>query len=220
MLTHLLISSLYRSCSSSFSVSFSQRNTWRSDFRSLFVERTVWRSRSYWFLIFLMLDKMLSPFTLLIGPCFIAYLCTHASLGWHATPHDRDRSYRLPVWNILVSYACWLLISRVIRLAPHFVSRPRHLLYVPCFVVAQYVLAPLKLYCLFTLHDTEWGTRSMRGDELVLDDETIKCGDGGSSDEESGDEGAVGAGTTSPPLYQPVPNEHHVRAHEGMVVST
>ncbi len=146
------------------------RNTWRSDFRSIFIERSVWKAKYYWFLIFLMIDKMISPFTLLLGPCFIVYLCFHASTGLYATPDDPAHSYRLPVWNILISYFCWLMLSRSIRLSPHFFSRPRHLLYIPVFVLFQYILAPIKLYCLFTLHSVEWGTRKMNGDALEEDE--------------------------------------------------
>lgn len=113
-----------------------------------------------------MLDKMISPVTLMIGPFLIAYLCMHANPGWHPTPHDPEHSYRLGLFNILLSYACWLILSRAIRLFPHFLERPKHLIYLPMFVIFQYILAPIKIYCLFTLNVVEWGTRKMNGDPL------------------------------------------------------
>jgi hypothetical protein len=134
------------------------RNTWRSDFRSLFVDRSVWCSTDYLFLVFLMLDKFVSPITLLVGPFLIGYLCFHSSTGLYATPHDREHSYRLPLWNILLSYSVWLMFSRFVRLFPHFIARPSHVRYLPGFVAFQYLLAPIKIYCLFTLHVVEWGS--------------------------------------------------------------
>ena len=134
------------------------RNTWRSDFRSLFVDRSVWCSTDYLFLVFLMLDKFVSPITLLVGPFLIGYLCLHSSTGLYATPHDREHSYRLPLWNILCSYSVWLMFSRFVRLFPHFIARPSHVRYLPGFVAFQYLLAPIKIYCLFTLHVVEWGS--------------------------------------------------------------
>ncbi len=35
------------------------------------------------------------------------------------------------------------------------------------FVAFQYILAPLKLYCLFTLHVVEWGTRAVEPSKAV-----------------------------------------------------
>ncbi|CAF2754699.1 unnamed protein product [Rotaria sp. Silwood2] len=125
------------------------RNTWRSDWRSIVLERSLWRRRSTWYIILIMLDKCLSPLTLLVGLCLVVSLCIQTEIG----------EYRLSVMNILVSYICWILISRFIKFFPHWISRASHLIYLPFFILSQYILAILKIYCLFTLHNTEWSTR-------------------------------------------------------------
>ena len=87
------------------------RNTWRSDFRSLFIDRYVWRRYPY--VAFNMIDKMLNPLTLLYGPTFIAILMlTHPS--WSP-------------WTILVSEIMWIVFSRYIRLILHWRRVPKDL---------------------------------------------------------------------------------------------
>ncbi|MDO9333651.1 MAG: hypothetical protein Q7T57_03910, partial [Dehalococcoidales bacterium] len=80
------------------------RNTWRSDFRAILKERMVWYSTRYWFLIYLMFDKCIAPFTLIFGPILVIWICAHSSVGLYATMGEPDRNYRLPLWNIVVSY--------------------------------------------------------------------------------------------------------------------
>ena len=48
------------------------RNTWRSDLKSVFVERHVWMRHP--FVTFTMVDKFFNPFTLLAGPMIVIYL--------------------------------------------------------------------------------------------------------------------------------------------------
>lgn len=78
------------------------RNTWRSDLRSIFMERYVWTRHPY--VAYMMIDKFLNPITLLLGPCLVVYLCVKS--GYNSEDPD---SYRLPVWNILMSWLGWLL---------------------------------------------------------------------------------------------------------------
>lgn len=77
------------------------RNTWRSDLRSIFMERHIWTRHPY--VAYMMIDKFLNPLTLLVGPCLVIYLCV---LSGEAGQPD---AYRLPVWDVLVSWFCWLL---------------------------------------------------------------------------------------------------------------
>ncbi|TPX49669.1 hypothetical protein SeLEV6574_g01309 [Synchytrium endobioticum] len=119
------------------------RNTWRSDIKSLFLERKIWRR--YPFVAYQMFDKFFNPLTLLYGPISILTMCIN---------HPR-----LPVWVILVSYTVWLLLTRLLKYIPHFVSRPQDILYLPAWLIFNYYFAISKIYCLFTLHNTDWGTR-------------------------------------------------------------
>ncbi|TPX36644.1 hypothetical protein SmJEL517_g01322 [Synchytrium microbalum] len=126
------------------------RNTWRSDIKSLFLERQVW-SR-YPFVAFTMFDKFFNPITLLAGPISVIYLCTR--------PHGG-----LDPWIIIVSYLVWLGMTRLIKYMPHFVHRPQDVLAIPVWIVFNIVFAIMKVYCLCTLHKTDWGTRKGADDK-------------------------------------------------------
>jgi len=120
------------------------RNTWRSDFRSLFMERYIWTRHPY--VAYTMVDKIFNPLTLLAGPVLVAKLCIKG--GFH-----------LPIWNVIVSYILWLLATRCMKLIPHFYRRPQDIIHVPAFVIFGYYFAIMKTYALFTLHEVAWGTR-------------------------------------------------------------
>jgi cellulose synthase/poly-beta-1,6-N-acetylglucosamine synthase-like glycosyltransferase len=128
------------------------RNTWRSDFRSLFTERYIWRRYPY--VAFTMLDKMFNPLTLLAGPVLVAVFSAQQSRNAGETNPP------LPGWNIAISYICWLLLTRTIKLLPHFFKRPRDIIWVPAWLVFNYYFAVMKIYALFTLHEVGWGTRA------------------------------------------------------------
>ncbi|KAL8277576.1 hypothetical protein RQP46_010008 [Phenoliferia psychrophenolica] len=128
------------------------RNTWRSDLRSIFVERHVWTRHP--FTAFTMVDKFLNPFTLLAGPCLVLYLCIKSFR------ENKNGGYNLPAWNIIFSWFVWLTFTRTAKLSPHLWRHPRHIVYVPAWVVFNFFFAIMKLYALFTLHEVGWGTRA------------------------------------------------------------
>ncbi|KAI0783727.1 nucleotide-diphospho-sugar transferase [Abortiporus biennis] len=132
------------------------RNTWRSDMRSLFVERFIWSRHPY--VAYTMVDKLINPFTLLLGPVFVAWIVYKTTI-----PLD-DGGYHLPWWNVVVSYAIWLLVTRTAKLLPHFWNRPQDVVYIPAFILFGYYFAIMKIYALLTLHETGWGTRAGVGD--------------------------------------------------------
>ncbi|KAI8387382.1 nucleotide-diphospho-sugar transferase [Blakeslea trispora] len=135
------------------------RNTWRSDFRSLFTERYIWRRHPY--VAFTMLDKIFNPLTLLAGPILVGVF---ASLQEQkAGPTNPP----LPAWNIAISYICWLMVTRFIKLIPHFLKRPQDIWALPAWLIFNYYFAIMKLYALFTLHEVGWGTRAGVGTELA-----------------------------------------------------
>ncbi|KAK4703960.1 hypothetical protein P7C70_g2256, partial [Phenoliferia sp. Uapishka_3] len=139
------------------------RNTWRSDLRSIFIERHVWYRHP--FTAFTMIDKFLNPFTLLAGPCLVFYLCIKS------LRENKDGGYNLPAWNIILSWFTWLTITRTAKLAPHLWKRPQDVVYVPAWVAFGYFFAAMKLYALFTLHEVGWGTRAGVGDAADDEDE-------------------------------------------------
>ncbi|AAW45548.1 hypothetical protein CNBH2170 [Cryptococcus deneoformans B-3501A] len=128
------------------------RNTWRSDFRSIFTERYVWTKHPY--VAYTMIDKFINPLTLLVGPCLVIYLIVKS------TKDVLDGGYHLAAWDIVVSYLVWLMCTRTLKLLPHLWNNPKHIIYVPAFIAFGYYFAIMKLYALFTLHETGWGTRA------------------------------------------------------------
>ncbi|KAJ3378278.1 hypothetical protein HDU92_007546 [Lobulomyces angularis] len=130
------------------------RNTWRSDFKSIFVERKVWRQYPY--TAFTMIDKFFNPLTLLMGPVTITYFAIQRQYN---PPSPNARNPPLEDWVIFTSYAVYLLLTRFIKYAPHFVRRPIDVFFLPVVILFNFYFAFLKIYCLFTLHITEWGTR-------------------------------------------------------------
>ncbi|RUS34745.1 nucleotide-diphospho-sugar transferase [Jimgerdemannia flammicorona] len=133
------------------------RNTWRSDFRSLFMERYIWFRHPY--VAFTMLDKFFNPFTLLAGPFLVGVY------AFHQVNHPHPK----PLWNILVSYICWLLLTRAFKLTPHLLRRPQDIIHIPAWLIFGYYFAIMKLYALFTLHEVAWGTRAGVGTTLAAD---------------------------------------------------
>ncbi|KAG0172215.1 hypothetical protein DFQ28_011280 [Apophysomyces sp. BC1034] len=119
------------------------RNTWRSDFRSLCIERSIWRRHP--FVAYTMVDKCLNPLTLLSGPVSVVVLCF--------------LQYHLPSWNIVASYLVWLFLTRLIKLMPHLIRRPQDITALPAFLVFNFYFAVMKIYALFTLNKVAWGTR-------------------------------------------------------------
>ncbi|KAL9932272.1 hypothetical protein V8E36_008751 [Tilletia maclaganii] len=132
------------------------RNTWRSDIRSIFTERHIWTRHPY--VAYSMIDKFTNPITLLVGPCLVLYLCIKS------TRAVEDGGYHLPAWNILLSYLVWVLATRTAKLLPHLWFRPQDILFVPAFLLFSYYFAVMKIYALFTLHVTAWGTRQGVGE--------------------------------------------------------
>ncbi|KAI8992885.1 nucleotide-diphospho-sugar transferase [Trametes punicea] len=150
------------------------RNTWRSDLRSLFMERYIWTAHPY--VAYTMVDKLFNPFTLLVGPVLVAYVV------YKSTIPVQDGGYHLPWWwvylsilrggvhterihrNVIISYVVWLLATRTAKLLPHLWYRPQDIIYVPAFILFGYYFAVMKIYALLTLHETGWGTRAGIGD--------------------------------------------------------
>jgi len=132
------------------------RNTWRSDMRSLFMERHIWTAHPY--VAYTMVDKLINPFTLLAGPVLVVYVM------YKGTIPVLQGGYHLPPWNVIVSYLVWLFATRTMKLLPHLWYRPQDIIYVPAFILFGYYFAIMKVYALFTLHETGWGTRAGIGD--------------------------------------------------------
>jgi cellulose synthase/poly-beta-1,6-N-acetylglucosamine synthase-like glycosyltransferase len=129
------------------------RNTWRSDITCLFIERAVWRNNTFTAIV--MFDKIVTPFFLLYGMFFIP---VSAILR-------RD-------YVMFVGWLAWLVFSRILRLAYYFVKHPWHVIFIPFFIVFQYLQAIVRIWALFTLYERGWGTRNitLKGNTIERDD--------------------------------------------------
>eukprot|EP00521_Asterionellopsis_glacialis_P010059 CAMPEP_0195289596 /NCGR_PEP_ID=MMETSP0707-20130614/5807_1 /TAXON_ID=33640 /ORGANISM="Asterionellopsis glacialis, Strain CCMP134" /LENGTH=634 /DNA_ID=CAMNT_0040349619 /DNA_START=534 /DNA_END=2435 /DNA_ORIENTATION=- len=118
------------------------RNTWRSDFRSIFVDRVVWYRYPY--VALNMIDKFMNPL-----PIFFTFfvICFNLFAG------------NSSVMYTLVPIVSWIFLSRIFRMIPHLAIKPHHIVYIPALVGFQYLFPFLKLYALCTLHITDWGSR-------------------------------------------------------------
>lgn len=149
------------------------RNSWRSDIKMLFLERSVWRK--YPWLAITSLDKMISPFTMVYGPLAILFLCF-----WEQNMF------------VLVAFACYIVVTRIMKTLMYFTwSRPRPpcrwFWYIMPFILVQYWGAVIKLYALCTLKDRRWGNREVK---VNAQNEIVRTGEFEDAPEEEGDEGA------------------------------
>lgn len=126
------------------------RNTWRSDLRALF---RGWVFR-YPFLAFTMIDKAISPFTLLLAPTFFALALVRGD------------------WIVAGVLATWWFVSRAAKMLPHFRRRPSSLAIFPVFLFLTFAMAVLKIYALSTIRTQRWLTR----DVAVVDGQLARTG--------------------------------------------
>jgi hyaluronan synthase len=115
------------------------RNSFRSDLRALW-QGWVWR---YPYLAFMLIDKTIAPFTLLVGPIvlILAILIGH--------------------WQLVGALLLWWHVSRAFKLLPHLRRRPADWLILPFFIGITYYMSLVKAYALFTINEHKWLTRAV-----------------------------------------------------------
>ena len=55
--------------------------------------------------------------------------------------------------NVVLSYVVWLTATRTLKLMPHLWYQPKHIIYVPAFILFGYYFAVMKIYAALTLHE-------------------------------------------------------------------
>jgi glycosyltransferase involved in cell wall biosynthesis len=141
------------------------RNTWRSDIIALFIERSIWLHNP--FTAFLLFDKLFTPFFLLYGFVLIPIY-----------------SLMRMDWIIFIGWLVWLHFSRFLKLMVHFIRKPTHIIYLPVWIIYQYLMAFIRLYALFTMLETQWGNREVN----VVKNQVTRTGKFASFAEELADE--------------------------------
>jgi len=114
------------------------RNGLRSDSKILF---SGWIWRKHPMLALHMLDKVISPLTLLLGPIFF----TLALYFGH--------------WPVALTILVWWLISRAVKIFPHLKEKPGDIFILPYYIIMSFVMAVVKIYALVTIDEQGWITR-------------------------------------------------------------
>ncbi|MBC8162035.1 MAG: glycosyltransferase [Roseiflexaceae bacterium] len=115
------------------------RNSFRSDLRALW-QGWVWRHP---YLAFMLIDKTVAPFTLLVGPVVLVL------------------SIALGHWSLVGALLLWWHVSRAIKVWPHLRRKPADWLILPLFVAMTYYMSLVKAYALFTINQHKWLTRAV-----------------------------------------------------------
>ncbi|MDH3227219.1 MAG: glycosyltransferase, partial [Thermoleophilia bacterium] len=116
------------------------RNTWRSDLRAM---GSGWIARRHRWLLFVMIDKAISPFTLLLSGGFMLYAIATSK------------------WWIAIALAAWWMTSRTAKFLPHLRRLPKQLALIPTIVVASFLMASIRLFALTTIRRQRWLTRQV-----------------------------------------------------------
>jgi cellulose synthase/poly-beta-1,6-N-acetylglucosamine synthase-like glycosyltransferase len=161
------------------------RNTWRSDLRSLFMERHVWTIHPYvaytmvkpssvlfhfvvvltiilcrltsYSIPSLFLLALLSLGTLFTRVRFLRMQEAFICLGGTHSIYRLSMTLSLSiVRNVILSYLVWLSATRTAKLLPHLWDRPQDIIHVPAFILFGYYFSIMKIYALFTLHEVRW----------------------------------------------------------------
>ncbi len=152
------------------------RNTWRSDFNALFIERKIWRNNPY--TAFVMFDKIFVPFLMIGGLVYTLVLCfTHKSIFPQLFPSpDLENEKFVFDYQLFLAYIAWLLVSRTIKLYYYLWEYPSHIIIVPIFVLFQFFQAIIRIYALITVYERGWGTRKIevKGNEIVRSISALK----------------------------------------------
>ncbi|KAH6698998.1 hypothetical protein BKA61DRAFT_423097, partial [Leptodontidium sp. MPI-SDFR-AT-0119] len=114
------------------------RSNWRSNTKSIIFEWRVWM-QTPWSLYALLLATLSHS---LITDSLLAFLLHYSTSTW-------DPSHRLLSFCI---FALWLLLTKVVKLVPHFVLYPADICFIPVTIFFGYFHGLIKFYALLTLH--------------------------------------------------------------------
>ncbi len=157
------------------------RNTWRSDLRSLFMERYIWTAHPYVAYTMVISTSIRKSSSVLNPTCrwtscsirshfwLVLYSlrtwCSKAQNLWmradiiclggtsHVYGLFSHLFMRYSSRNVILCYIVWLTVTRTLKLLPHLWHQPSHIIYVPAFILFGYYFAIMKVYALLTLHE-------------------------------------------------------------------
>ncbi|KAL9594806.1 MAG: hypothetical protein Q9219_006820 [cf. Caloplaca sp. 3 TL-2023] len=126
------------------------RTTWRSNITSLFVERRVWRVQP-WSVYALHLSTFNPPAS--VYELLLSY-CLHRAYD----DGDKPLAWLFPAtrFSAFVLLMLWILVTKTVKLWPHFARYPGDLRFLPASIAFGYAYAFVNVYSLLTLHKTCW----------------------------------------------------------------
>lgn len=119
------------------------RTTIRSNSASLLTDRTVWRAQP-WCVYAVYLTSFVN-FALFYDAALV-YTLTKTTF------------FNTPA---LVVLGTWVMLSKLIKLVPHFFHHPSDLIHLPGYYVFAYAHSFIKLYAMLTFWNTHWGGRDL-----------------------------------------------------------
>ena len=102
----------------------------------------------------MLIDKSITPYTLLIG---LTYFVSSLVRG---------------DWAVAATIVGWWLFSRTVKLWPHLRRYPRDFILLPTFIGVTFLMTFVKAYALATVHHHKWLTRQVE----VVNDTVVRSG--------------------------------------------
>ncbi|MCJ1480524.1 hypothetical protein MMC06_000679 [Schaereria dolodes] len=122
------------------------RSNWRSNITSMFCEGQIWRQQP-WSTYAVHLTTL--SHWACIWDVLLVYCCYESTRSWST------RSTELAFAALLA----WIFVSKFIKLLGHYIRYPFDLLLLPVSVSFGYLHGLIKIYAMFTLDVTAWGSR-------------------------------------------------------------
>jgi len=124
------------------------RSNWRSNFKSLFLEGSVWR-RHPW--------STFAVFQPTLTSWAFVYDFTMLYLVWHLTASLRPEARQI----VRIICLVWIVfISRLVKYIEHFSRFPQDVKYIFLIPLFGYFHSlVIKVYAMVTMHVTTWGSR-------------------------------------------------------------
>lgn len=124
------------------------RTTWRGNFTNLIIDRTVWRTQP-WCVYAVYLNSFVN--------LALFYDSSLLFTGWLAF----NQSSEIPIQagTAMIALVAWMLSSKLVKPLPHFLRNPNDIVYLPGYILFGYFHSLIKLYALFTINVTAWGSR-------------------------------------------------------------
>ncbi|KAF4125062.1 Glycosyl transferase family 2 [Geosmithia morbida] len=125
------------------------RSNWRSNWTSLIRERYVWRQQP-WCTYSLHIATFTS-LAFLFDPLLL-FSCWYATADWSSSANR--------VYAVWAQFIFMFAFTKVVKLVGLFRRNPADMIFLPVSIIFGYFHGFIKLYALFTLNMTSWGSRA------------------------------------------------------------